>query len=143
MKQAGCVQVAIGAESGCQKTLDYLNKGIDKEKIKTTIELLNQYGIKSKVYMIMGFPEETYDDMAESVEYITSCNPSSITLSLFTPYKNTALYDECHDKGLIDDDYDESNYCHHSGNFMQRIHPDINIEGIIKSIDEHNRRQSA
>jgi radical SAM superfamily enzyme YgiQ (UPF0313 family) len=138
MKQHGCIQIAVGAESGCQRVLDYLNKGIDKEKIKSTIDLFNQYGLKSKVYMIMGFPEETYEDMMESVEFIKSCNPTSIVLSLFTPYLNTSLYDECKIKGLIDDDYDESNYSHQSGNFMKIIHPDIDVSEIIKTIDEYN-----
>jgi radical SAM superfamily enzyme YgiQ (UPF0313 family) len=70
MKEYGCFQIAVGAESGCQKTLDYLNKGIDKERIKRTLNLLSKHEIKSKVYMIMGFPEETYSDMLESLEFI-------------------------------------------------------------------------
>lgn len=139
MKDCGCYQIAVGAESGCQKVLDYLNKGINKARIKSTIELLNKYELKSKVYMIMGFPEETYEDMLESVEFIKSCNPTSIVLSLFTPYQNTSLYVECYGKGLIDDLYDESNYSHQSGNFMKQIHPDIDISEIIKSIDDYNK----
>jgi len=139
MKVAGCIQVAVGAESGCDRVLKYLNKGIDKERIKSTINLLNAYELKSKVYMIMGFPEETESEMIESVEFIKSCKPTSIVLSLFTPYYNTSLYTECRDKGLIDSSYDESNYSHQSGNFMKLIHPDIDITNIIKSIDEYNK----
>lgn len=146
MKKHGCFQVAVGAESGCQKTLDYLNKGIEKDKIRQTIDLLNYHGLKSKVYMIMGFPEESYSDMLESVEYITSCNPTSITLSLFTPYLNTSLYDECKDKDLINDTFDESDYSHQSGNFLKKIHPEINeidIGKIIKMIDNYNEHNKA
>jgi len=139
MKQSGCTQVAIGAESGCQRILNYLNKGIDRDKIKTTIDLLNKYQLKSKVYMIMGFPDETYADMIESIEFIKSCKPTSMVLSLFTPYNHTSLFNECRDKGLIDDTYNESEFSHQSGNFMKKIHPDINIEGIIKAVDDYNR----
>lgn len=139
MKSAGCIQVAIGAESGCQRTLDYLDKGIDKASIKSTIDLLNKYELKSKVYMIMGFPGETFEEMVESIEFIKSCNPTSITLSLFTPYRDTSLYGECKEKGLIDDDYDESDYSHQSGNFMKKIHPEIDLTGIIKSVDDYNK----
>ena len=140
MKEHGCFQIAIGAESGCQKILDYLNKGIDKDRVRSTIGLLNSYEIKSKVYMIMGFPEETYADMLESIEFIKSCKPTSITLSLFTPYEHTSLYDECVNKGLIDDDtYDESNHSHQSGTFLKMIHPEIDIEEIIKLVDNYNK----
>jgi radical SAM superfamily enzyme YgiQ (UPF0313 family) len=140
MKEYGCFQVAIGAESGCQKTLDYLNKGIVSARIKSTIDLLNKYKLKSKVYMIMGFPEETYKDMLESIDFIKSCKPTAITLSLFTPYQHTSLYDECIDKGLIDSaTYDESNHSHQSGTFLKQIHPEIDITGIIKDIDDYNK----
>lgn len=139
IKEAGCTRVAIGAESGCQKTLDYLNKGIDKARIKSTIDLLTAYGLKSKVYAILGFPEETEQEMIESIEYLKSCKPTSIVLSLFTPYRSTSLYDEAISKGIIDENYDESDYSHQSGNFMKHIHPEIDITEIIKSIDDYNK----
>jgi radical SAM superfamily enzyme len=139
MKQAGCTQVAVGAESGCDRVLKYLNKGIDKARIKKTIDLLNAYELKSKIYMITGFPDESEAEMIESIEFIKSCKPTSIVLSLFCPYKNTSLYEECHDKGLIDNDYDESNYSHQSGNFMKKIHSEIDITSIIKSVDDYNK----
>jgi anaerobic magnesium-protoporphyrin IX monomethyl ester cyclase len=139
MKEHGCYQINIGAESGCQRILNYLNKGIDKKQIRQTIDLLNKYDLKSKIYMIMGFPEETYADMLESIEFIKSCGPSSITLSLFTPYLNTSLYRECEDRGLIDNTYDESNHSHQSETFLKMIHPEININVIIKMVDNYNK----
>lgn len=139
MKRSGCAQVAVGAESGCDRVLKYLNKGIDKARIKSTIDLLNAYELKSKIYMIMGFPGETYSEMVESVEFIKSCKPTSIVLSLFTPYKNTSLYQECLDNGLLPKDYNEADYSHQSGNFMKHIHPEIDVTDIIKTIDDYNK----
>lgn len=139
MKEHGCFQVAVGAESGSQKILDYLNKGIDKSRIKRTIDMLNKFELKSKIYMIMGFPGETYSDMQESVDFIMSCKPTQITLSLFTPYLHTSLYAECLQSGLIDDSYDESEHSHQSGTFLKKISPEINIENIIKTIDKYNK----
>ena len=139
MKQSGCMQIAVGAESGCQRILDYLNKGVNTETIKHTFDLLNKYEMKSKAYMIIGFPEETETEILESIEFIKSCNPTSIVLSLFTPYTHTLLYNECVDKGLINaETYDESDHSHQSGTFMKQIHPEIHIENIIKLIDDYN-----
>jgi len=138
MKEHGCDQINLGVESGCQKILDYLNKKIRKEQIRKIFDLLNNYGIRSKAYLIIGFPEETYKDIIESLEFVKSINPSYITLSLFTPYMNTSLYEECRHKGLIDDSYDESEHSHQSGKFMKRIHPGIDTASIIKIIDEFN-----
>jgi len=138
MKKHGCDQINLGVESGCQKTLDYLNKKIKKKQISKTFDLLNNYDIRSKAYLIIGFPDETYKDIIESIEFVKSINPSYITLSLFTPYMNTSLYEECKYRELIDDDYDESNYSHQSGKFIKMTHPDIDILNIIKTIDEFN-----
>jgi radical SAM superfamily enzyme YgiQ (UPF0313 family) len=87
----------------------------------------------------MGFPGETFEDMKESVDFILSCQPSMVTLSLFTPYKNTSLYDECITAGIIDKDYNESDYSHQSLNFMRKTHPGIDISNLIRGIDDYNK----
>jgi radical SAM superfamily enzyme YgiQ (UPF0313 family) len=139
MKQHGCYQIALGVESGCQRTLDYLNKGVKLDNIKTIFGLLEKYSIRSKCYLIMGFPEETYDDMLESLDFIKELNPDQVTLSLFTPYEHTSLFEECRVKGLIDSSYDESDHSHQSGKFLKQIHPEIDMSYIIKEIDELNK----
>jgi radical SAM superfamily enzyme YgiQ (UPF0313 family) len=139
MKEAGCEQINLGVESGSQKILDYLGKGLKTESIEKVFDLLHKYNIKSKAYVITGFPKETEQDMLESIEFIKLIKPDSVTLSLFTPYASTDLFLECQQDGLIDDDYDESDYSHQSGNFLKKIHPEIDINGIIKSVDDYNK----
>ncbi len=138
MKQHGCYQINLGVESGCQKTLDYLGKQIKTDDIKRVFSLLNKYSIDSKAYVIIGFPDETYNDMLESVEFIKSIKPDKVTLSLFTPYAHTEMYKECRDRGLIDDSYDESEVSHQSSKFFKKIHPEIDITKIIKMVDSIN-----
>jgi len=140
MKEAGCYQINLGVESGCQRTLDYLGKGLKLDAIKATFDLLNKYDIKSKVYMLMGFPEETEADIMESIEFVKANKPDYVTLSLFTPYRNTSLYDECIKKGIIDSTYDESDHSHQSGRFIKMIHPEIDIDEIIKEVDAINAK---
>jgi hypothetical protein len=140
MKQHGCYQIALGVESGCQRTLDYLNKGTKLDNIKAIFGLLEKYSIRSKCYLIMGFPEETYDDMLESLSFVKTLNPDQVTLSLFTPYEHTSLFEECRIKGLINDSYDESDHSHQSGKFLKQIHPEIDMSYIIKEIDELNKK---
>jgi anaerobic magnesium-protoporphyrin IX monomethyl ester cyclase len=139
MKTHGCWEIAIGVESGCQKVLDYLNKGIKLDQIKQVVSLIHKYNIHAKIYMIIGFPEETEEQIFESLDFIKALEPDQVTLSLFTPYAHTELFLECKTKGLIDDSYDESEHSHQSDKFLRLIHPNINLNKIIKAVDRINK----
>lgn len=140
MKQHGCWQIALGVESGSQQILDYLNKGTKLDQIKRTVELLHKYYIKSKLYMMIGFPEETEEQIFESLAFIKNLEPDQVTLSLFTPYEHTDLYNECKQLGYIDSSYDESEHSHQSDKFLKKIHPNINLKRIIKAVDKINKK---
>ena len=46
MKRAGCTELAFGVESGSQKILDFLGKGITVEQIRKTFKQVNEVGIE-------------------------------------------------------------------------------------------------
>ncbi len=62
MKRAGCSMIAYGVESGNQKGLDYLDKGIKVEQITRAFEMTRKAGIKPMGYFVLGIPVETYDE---------------------------------------------------------------------------------
>lgn len=145
MKSAGCKHMSIGIESGRPHILEYIRKG---EKIKDFLkaaELLNKNKIQWKAYCIIGFPEEDEGDMFYSIDFIKSLKPFRITLSFFTPYKQTDLYDECMQKGIIDASFDPTKYSHQSPNnyFCPKVSRERyqEIKQIIsEDIDNYNKQ---
>ncbi len=123
----------------------YIGKRETIDTFIRTADLLKKHEIQWKAYCIIGFPEETVDDIRRSIEFIKSLNPFRITLSFFTPYKNTPLYKECIEKGIIDKKtYDPSEFAHQSPNnyFCRKItHDEYNNirEWASKEIDEYNK----
>lgn len=144
MKKANCGQMSIGLESGDNDILEYIRKNETTDTFLRAADILNSNGIQWKAYMIMGFPKDTEESILKSVEFIKGLKPFRITLSFFTPYKGTDLYDETKALGLITDTYDMSLFSHQSPhNYFCPLIPKERYfklrDRISKEIDDYNR----
>jgi len=83
-RQGGFYRARIGVESGSQKILDLMNKGITLDHTCTTISSLAYAGIKTTAYMVVGHPGETEEDFQQTLDLIeqlkndlweVECNP--------------------------------------------------------------------
>ncbi|NUO09353.1 MAG: radical SAM protein [Candidatus Brocadia sp.] len=66
----GCVMMGIGAESGSQRVLDFLKKGITVEQIENAARILNKHRIVSEFSFMIGLPYETSDDMLKTISFV-------------------------------------------------------------------------
>lgn len=114
MKGANCQHLSLGVESGKQHILNEIGKGETLDDFKRAANLLNKHNIQWKAYCIIGFPQETEEDIFETIRFIKSLSPFRITLSFFTPYKGTELYDYCIENNIIDNSFDPSQFAHQS-----------------------------
>lgn len=102
MYKAGCKQICIGFESGSQKLLDAVNRGVNLTNTKETIKMMNGVHIKLHADFIIGLPGENETTLMETLDLMKLvcdwCRPT-ITVVLFKPYPGTRA-DEL--KELID-----------------------------------------
>ncbi|OQZ00154.1 MAG: hypothetical protein B6D35_07550 [Candidatus Brocadia sp. UTAMX2] len=96
----GCVMMGIGAESGSQRILDFLKKGITVEQIEYAASALNKHRIVSEFSFMIGLPYETPDDMLKTIRFVKklrTIGPYVGTQSpqLYRPIPGGELYDEC------------------------------------------------
>lgn len=98
MKRAGAHSLKFGAESGSQKILDLMRKGI---KVEQTIESnlkCKRHGIIPVFALMAGFPTETFDDIGETIDLmfrLKKDNPHAKfeAMSIFTPLPGTPSWD--------------------------------------------------
>lgn len=90
---AGCDNVWMGAESGSQKILDAMDKGITIEQIHTATALMKQHGIKPSFFIQFGYPGEEKEDIALTIEMINALLPFEIGISVSYPLPGTLFYD--------------------------------------------------
>jgi radical SAM superfamily enzyme YgiQ (UPF0313 family) len=69
-KDSNCGYFVVGVESFNQDKLDYINKGIKVESIYTVLDLLQKYKIKYHGNVLVGFENESYDDVISEVNSI-------------------------------------------------------------------------
>jgi len=145
MKDANCGQMSIGVESSNSDILKTISKGETVEQFRIAAELLNKHEIQWKAYCIIGFPHDTELTILNTIKFIKSLEPFRITLSFFTPYKGTALYDTCQEYGLIGKTYELAMFSHQSpyNYFCPRIaknNYNILRNEVSKDIDNYNKK---
>ncbi len=91
----------IGFESGSQRMLDFMDKGITLEQSIKAVEICRKYNIKIYANFMFGLPGETKEDMDATVKFIKWMKPEYLSLAVFTPYPGSYLYDYCKEKDLL------------------------------------------
>jgi len=69
-RKAGFYRARLGIESGSQKTLTAMGKGVKVEDMKNTLRSLAAAGIKTTTYWIVGYPGETEADFRQTLDFI-------------------------------------------------------------------------
>ena len=72
------VWVEIGLQSSNNETLKRIKRGHTREDFEKAFDILRKRGIKIVPHLIFGLPGETFDDMMDSVKYISSLKPEGI-----------------------------------------------------------------
>jgi anaerobic magnesium-protoporphyrin IX monomethyl ester cyclase len=94
LAMAGCENVWIGAESGSQKILDAMDKGITVEQIHTSTRLMKEHGIKPSFFIQFGYPGEHKADIALTIDMINELLPFEIGISVSYPLPGTVFYEK-------------------------------------------------
>lgn len=105
LAESGCYRIHYGVESGSQRILDYLQKGITIPQIIKAFDSSRKAGLQRFAYMMLGVPSETLEDMNETFRLIRRITPDHVNYSICTPFPKTYLYEEARRSQLIQDDY--------------------------------------
>jgi len=105
LEKAGCKALVIGVESGSQRILDLINKGINVSQIIDLNRRIKKFRIVPKYSFMMGFPTETKEDIKETISLIFTLldenKEARKDINIYTPYPGTALFDLSIKNGLI------------------------------------------
>jgi radical SAM superfamily enzyme YgiQ (UPF0313 family) len=100
LADAGLKMVHIGFESGSQRILDFIKKGIKVEQSVRAAEICKRHGIIVRGLFMLGFPNERKEDVQQTVDLIRKIRPPIYSFSYFTPVPGSHLYDYCKERDL-------------------------------------------
>jgi len=92
MKKAGCQMINVGCESGSQKILNDMRKGITVEKIRKVFQWGKELGIERRGYFLIGMPNETIKDIRMTERLIEEIQPDVFGITILCPYPGSDFY---------------------------------------------------
>ena len=102
MKEAGCVSVWFGVESGSQQVLDAMKKGITPELTMKVLGWVRELELKPVPNVILGFPGETKKSAWKTIKFIEKIAPDDVGFyNVATPFPGTPMYDLVKEKGWL------------------------------------------
>jgi anaerobic magnesium-protoporphyrin IX monomethyl ester cyclase len=104
LKESGCHTIYVGAESGSQKSLDTIKKGITLEQTRKAVGLIKRSGMGVFASFVIGIPGETREDIEKTIDFAIELDPEWVQFTICTPYPGTPLYDYARDNDLLGTD---------------------------------------
>lgn len=105
MKRAGCWQISYGIESGSQKVLDYMKKGVTIKQVEKCLKLTKSVGMKTRGYFMFGFPIDTVETIGETINFAKKLSLDHAQFSCFIPFPGTKLHELVENEGFKDVDW--------------------------------------
>ena len=101
MKEAGCTDIWFGIESGSQKVIDAMRKGISVDQTTRAFKWAKEVGLVTIGFVVVGFPGETKESIWETVKVVKKINPNDVVYHVATPYQGTPLADLVRENGWL------------------------------------------
>ena len=94
LAELGCERVWIGSESGSQRILDAMERGVTIAQVRDAVAQLKQNGIHTGMFFMWGYEGEELSDIEATYEHVKACSPDVFFTTLSYPIKGTPYYDE-------------------------------------------------
>ena len=93
MKDAGCVEIALGIESADQDILNTINKNIDINKAEKACEIIKENGIDLKELFIIGLPDESNESLQKMDEFVERTRTVDIDFTILSIFPGSDIYE--------------------------------------------------
>jgi len=107
MAEAGCREVSLGFESGCDEILKEMNKHFMSKDVAEAARMLSDHGIHTMGFLLLGGPGETRDTVEETLAFVSALNLDALKITVgIRIYPHTKLAKLAAQDGLIGSDDD-------------------------------------
>ncbi len=92
MKKAGCICIEFGVESGNDQTKVNHKKDTTNKEITNTFQICRKLGLETSMFVILGFPDETLEDIDRSLQFCFDLKGDFLALNVATDLPGTEMY---------------------------------------------------
>ena len=94
LAEIGCARVWIGSESGSQRILDAMRRGVTVEQVRKAVTLCKEQGIQTGMFLMWGYDGEDIEDIEATVDHLRQCHPDVFLTTVSYPIKGTPYFEK-------------------------------------------------
>lgn len=143
MKKAGFVKLCTGVESGSDRILKLIHKGVTSEQNYEAARRIKEAKIHYEAFTMIGHPSETMEDVKQTIKWINRSKPDDFDINVLVPYPGSRIYDQAvrsnkfegydwEHKGLY---FNKPNYSS-EGSFYKGINAQSKVSSRTNSMSE-------
>jgi radical SAM superfamily enzyme YgiQ (UPF0313 family) len=89
LAKIGCFRVWIGSESGSQRILDAMERGVTVEEVHNAVSLCRTSGIQTGMFLMWGYEGEELDDVEATIQHVKKTDPDIFFTTIAYPISGT------------------------------------------------------
>jgi radical SAM superfamily enzyme YgiQ (UPF0313 family) len=105
LRELGCYRIWIGSESGSQRVLDAMERGVTVDQVYRSVQLAQQHGIEVGMFLMWGYEGEEIEDIAATVQHVKRCQPDVFFTTVSYPIMGTPYFDAVRAKVSLPKDW--------------------------------------
>ena len=98
LAELGCFRIWIGSESGSQRLLDSMDRGVKVEQVQRAIAMTRARGIQSGMFLMWGYEGEEMADIEATIDHVCTSQPDIFFTTVSYPIKGTPYYEQIQSK---------------------------------------------
>jgi radical SAM superfamily enzyme YgiQ (UPF0313 family) len=98
LRELGCYRIWIGSESGSQRILDAMQRGVSVEQVRRACRLAKAHGIQVGMFLMWGYEGEEFEDIAATVEHVKATDPEIFFTTVSYPIKGTGYFEKVRER---------------------------------------------
>ncbi|HEU5022509.1 MAG TPA: radical SAM protein [Bryobacteraceae bacterium] len=98
LARLNCSRVWIGSESGSQRILDSMQRGVTLAQVYQAVSLCRERGIETGMFLMWGYDGEQVEDVEATVSLVKRCRPDVFLTTISYPIKGTPYFEKVADR---------------------------------------------
>ncbi len=98
LAEMGCFRLWIGSESGSQRVLDAMERGVKVEQVERAVALAQRHGIQAGMFLMWGYEGEELEDIEQTVAMVKRTRPDSFLTTVTYPIQGTPYHTQVDSK---------------------------------------------
>jgi radical SAM superfamily enzyme YgiQ (UPF0313 family) len=143
LAELNCFRIWIGSESGSQRVLDAMRRGVTVQQVRSAVGLCKSRGIETGMFLMWGYEGEEWDDIQSTIQHVKASNPDIFLTTVAYPIRGTSYFEAVEDRVVNPEIWAESSdrdfriRGRHSRRYYQNVdrllRAEVELERLVNS----------